>query len=641
MIKIQSSERSGDIEENLSAAIGAHLLLSVLTLIYGLAIFAHLTVVEIIATFAIYHLVFSVLVWIFILKGKRVWSFPTKKALWLALFIVFSAIILYSTHVESQLPIYAKKFPLHELDAGFSWHSDTAFHVALIKSIIKYGYPSIALHGTPLTAYHALTHYLDAMVSKISGADVFVSYGMLALIKATLFFSAVLFSFAKLLENYRSSSIVWASIVGLPLVIGTWHPVLSHGMWAPCLILVLAMPFVIQSLYKTDFPTWKQLLALIMLCIVCGLGKVSTGFMLAAFIGCWLVSKNPINKKTNVFGLVTATFFYVYGNLFISEINQIQTYVDLSQLKVSSIWVFYTDLILIRLGVVARSWTPYLGLLWCLFLLFAIFRRNIISLQLLLAASGAMLLLWALTSALQGLSVSDVLYFTHGLIFPLLFVALVVVMEMFTSAQFIHYWSRLWKPIATASTAASVIFVFLNPNFKSTAIAREILNVPAKIGEALITEPFAGINKHLPTSEHVKINDSRASKQDKLSKINGAVFNFKQNVQELIHSSQMLPSELAMYLPIEVFDKEIISLKGDIWAYGMLIYSVIGVQLVHGAPERSQGYGLSTYATSGKLIKRNEFNLRTACTFSKAHAIIVVEQFSPPSLQLMECSHHD
>lgn len=619
----------------LSASIWAWLLLSALTLGYALAIYAHIPAVKIVATYGLYQLLFAFMVWLLIFERKPLLPAVTPRACFGAICLVSLVVYVCTSYVETVLPLYVKTYPIAELDAGGGWISDTAFHVSLIKSIAGLGYPSISLHGTPLTAYHALTHYADAVVSRIVILDVFESYGLLTLIKTSLFMSAALLSFAKLLERHGQIVLLGVAVVGLPILVGTWHPVLSHGLWLPCLILTLAMPFVASSLLRRELPTWSELLGLIAICIACGLGKVSAGFMLACLIGCWLVAKGPFATRTLVFGVVTALFFYLYGHLFISEVNQIQTGLSATALRGGALLDFYTQPQLSRGGVTVVSWAQDLGLLWCLLMAFAVLRASAISVQLLLAASGSMLILWGLTTVYQGLSLSDVMYFTHGLLFPLLFIAVVVIASIFDFFMDENLTPSLRRGLLITLTAATLLFV-IQLNASSYTLFNWRESAP-KAWRVLVDYPFAGINKFLPPASQLHLSDSRTTKRAKLATLNGRMAKFRHSLLQNMQAYGVSAGDSALFLSREVFEQELVSLKGHIWAQGILAYAVWGVPLVHGAPAKSSGYGLAAYATTGKLISRDQFDIRVACERSKAKVIWIADRLSPPQIQAREC----
>ena len=152
-----------------------------------------------------------------------------------------------------------------------------------------------------------------------------------------------------------------------------------------------------------------------------------------------------------------------------------------------------------------------------------------------------------------------------------------------------------------------------------------------------MAEPFVGVNKFLPPASQLSLSDSRAAKRAKLSLLNGSVASFRQSLLQSMQARGVSSDESALFLPREVFEQELVSLKGHIWAHGILAYALWGVPLVHGAPAKPFGYGLAAYATTGKFISRDQFDIRLACEVSKAKVIWIADRFSPPQIQAREC----
>jgi hypothetical protein len=357
--------------------------------------------------------------------------------------------------------------------------------------------------------------------------------------------------------------------------------------------------------------------------------------MLACLIGCWLAAKGPFATKTFVFGAATVIFFYLYGHLFITEVNQIQTGLGSTGIGGGALLDFYTKPQLSRAGATMESWAPYLGLLWCLLVAFAVIRANVSAVQLTAAASGAMLILWVGTTVYQGLSLSDVYYFMHGLSFPLLFIAILAIAEIFGFLMAETPSPALQRGLVTLLMASTLLFVVqLNTSAYTLFNWRE--SAP-KAWRVLVGGPFAGVNKFLPLASQVHLADSRATKRAKLSLVNGRVANFRRSLLQSMQEMGISGDESALFLPRELFEQELVALKGHIWAHGILAYALWGVPLVHGAPAKSVGYGLANYATTGKLISHEQFDVRLACQISKAKVIWVADRLSPPQIQAREC----
>ncbi|MRG53970.1 hypothetical protein GF108_00020 [Phyllobacterium sp. SYP-B3895] len=612
---------------------------STFTLTFALRFYANVSVAQITTIFMLYQLAFALLIWVLIFECKL--YLPTFSN-WIplsVLFLTLMAVYNFASYVGSPVDDLISIFPLERLDYGSSWFfPDTAYNIAILKSIVSVGYPSISLHGTPLTAYHVLTHYLDALIARLTGVDIFESYPMVITIKGSLYISAVLICFAKLVERYGLVTLLCAVGLGLPVALNTWNPVRSHALWLPSLILTLAMPFVIDSLYKRELPTWPQIFGLSSLCVVVGLGKVSSGFMLACLIGCWLAVKAPFARKTVVFGSVVLLFFYVYGQLFIGEEHQIGDRFSTDGLEVWKLLAFYAGESTVQIPFWGAVFAPNVAILFGLYVLFAMMFRKPAAVQLAAATGGAMLFLWVVTTVHKGLSPWDVGFFIYGLYFPLVFIGVVVIADLFVSFRR-ESTSPVMRRAVTMLMITSTLF-FVDRLYTS---AYTLFNLPLSLPKIMDapTRMLAPINAVLPPDHQLRFLDSRATKRAKLSSLEGPLAVFGQSLQQQMLERGVSARESALFIPQEIFDNELAprlaAHGGWQYAHGFLAYALWGVPLVNGAPEVSSRYGLATYAKTGKIIRREEFDLKAACAVSGAKVIWEVDRLSPPQIHAQVC----
>jgi hypothetical protein len=629
----------------ISASLWTWLLLSAFTLVFARLLYANVSVTHIATIFTLYQLAFALLVWFLIFERKL--CLPAFSR-WMPL-SVFSliAMAVYSlaSYVESYSGEFIATFPLERLESGNRWYfSDTAYNLALVQSIASFGYPSISLHGTPLTAYHVLTHYLDAAIARLTGVDVFASYPMVVTIKASLYISAVLICFAKLVERYGLIAMLCTVGLGLPVALNTWHPVMSHALWLPSLILTLAMPFVIGSLYRQELPTWPQILGLSALCMVVGLGKVSSGFMLACLIGCWLVAKAPFARKTIAFGCVVLPFFYLYGQLFIGQELQLEARFSTDGLEVGKLLAFYAA------GEPVPRWgpfggatlAPYVAIIFGLFVVFAMMFRKPVAVQLAAATGGTMLIGWVVTTLHKGLSPWDTWYFVYGLYFPLVFIGVAVIADLFVSFREESTSPTMRRAVTMLVIAFTLAFVS-HLNSSSYTLFNLAVSAP-KIKDAP-TRLLAATNASLPPDRQLRLLDSRVTKLAKLSSLKGPLTAFGDSLQQHRMERGVSARESALFLPQGVFDNELaprLAAHGDLrLAHGFLAYALWGIPLVNGAPEVSSRFGLATYAKTGKIIRQDQFDLQAACAVSGAKVIWEVDRLSPPQIHARECGSRE
>jgi hypothetical protein len=625
----------------ISASIWAWVFLGVIVFGFTIIFYANVSVVDIVLSFVAYQLVFAVLLWCFIFECKIKLPKFSPRIFISALVITFFAIYGLSSYTESLSDIFISIFPLARLDYGIKWfYLDTAYHVALVRSIADNGYPSISLHGKPLTQYHVLTHYLDAVVANITSFDVFDSYPMVIIIKSYLYISAVLIFFAKIVERYGLISVVLIIGLGLPVALNTWHAVMSHGIWLPTLILTFAMPFLIQIMYKQqEMPSWPQVLALVALSIVVGLGKVSSGFMLACLLGCWLLAKSFFSSKLKAiaFGGLTILFFFIYGQLFIGQGYDVGFSTD--GFDVYKLLKFYSgEPALGPFG--GATMAPYVAAFLGLFAIHSMIFRKPATFQLASATAGAMLVTWVVTTIHKGLSPYDVWYFVYGLYVPLVFIGSVVITDIFISLRAEWLTSAPRRVVAVLMGVSIVFFVaHLNTSkytlFNLTESAPKLADVTSRL--------MKPINTLLSPDHQLNLLDSRFTKREKLSFLSGSFTIFGNNLKQRLQEQGVSAQDSALFLSRKIFDNELdqrLSKHAPSYSYGILIYALWGVPLVHGAPELSPGYGLATYANFGKIINRDQFDLDYACKVSGAKVVWDVISLSPPKINPNNCSNH-
>lgn len=233
-----------------------------------------------------------------------------------AFLVTFFLIMLFSWSGR-MFPLYVGTFPLLEAELGLGLHHDTAYHVSLIQSILNFGYPSIAQHGHPLTIYHVLSHYIDALILLVTGLDPYDSYGLLYHFKTFIFLSSALVAITSFTQRLGLG--IYLISVGLliPPIVGTGHAIGSHGLWMASVLLLLSAPLVFSTLLEAESVTARRVTSLFIVIVLIAFAKVSSGFMLAMVVGAILLGMRPTKPSTYVFGLVVLGFFYGYGSLFV------------------------------------------------------------------------------------------------------------------------------------------------------------------------------------------------------------------------------------------------------------------------------------------------------------------------------------
>ena len=183
--------------------------------------------------------------------------------------------------------------------SGAGYSNDSAFHISVIRSIQETGLPSTGLNGYPFLEYHVLSHYFDAFILGISGLDAWDSYSAMFFLKNGAILLAVLWAIGK---SWGSRDSPWFLLT--PFLVGVLYlhygyPAGSHGQWLPSLLLPIALPWLMKVLRGARGPNFREQSILTLLVVGFALGKISFGFVAAAFISTFLLIR---------FGLVDRNF---------------------------------------------------------------------------------------------------------------------------------------------------------------------------------------------------------------------------------------------------------------------------------------------------------------------------------------------
>ena len=553
-----------------------------------------------------------------------------------SLFVTF--VLIMFTHSGTGFSEYVRTFPLLETELGLGWHQDTVYHVSLIQSILNFGFPSIAQHGHPLTAYHVLSHYVDALILFITQVEPYDSYGLLFHYKIFLFLSSILLAVTAITRNHGWITYLVSFVLLTPCVIGTWHAIGSHGLWMASLIMLLSAPFVFSRILQEDELSRRQLLALFLIIVSIGLAKISSGFMYGAFLGAVILVKQPKAVTTYVFGAALLIFFYLYGNVYYSKLNNITSTLDLSSLGLINLYKFASAKSIGINGIF--SYMPTI-LLWTsiLFMLGLIYRKRTIW-NLIIGTVLGILALYFITETNKSLGMSDIWYFQYGAYSGLILITFVTIIACKdnlpppteVAGQNTKVQNQLMAVVTTVCLALLTKFAVL-PDFHVFNTGPE--SIRQKIANAY-TNPFASINSKLAPSDHMSILAKPSTNRARLGKFE-SVRPLKALREQIViaQKNNITKNSTALLLSREYFDTAFKPFGGISWARGLLVYAVTGTQLVNGVIEIPGGYGFAPFyanhtALSDQFIAENNICERqsianTLILFSTAHNGSLIE----------------
>ena len=201
-------------------------------------------------------------------------------------------------------PHWATSAHFNSLNALFfsEISTDEIFHAVLVNAISRVGYPSTSLNGDMLIAYHALSHYYDAIFSKIFIHSFLDIYGQTVLTKSFSYVAAiVLFSFV-VVTSRNFWLLAVHSTVGITLLYWHGNAVGSHPLWLPSILLILFWPCFEKKLRnKLNVAT---LLFFFSVSTLLSFGKISLGVCFAGVCGLILLFQNKRDYRIYATGIL-------------------------------------------------------------------------------------------------------------------------------------------------------------------------------------------------------------------------------------------------------------------------------------------------------------------------------------------------
>ena len=551
-----------------------------------------------------------------------------SKTVLTGLFISFLLVMSASTAGTKFLSTYIRTFPLLETELGLGWHQDTVFHVSLIQSILNFGYPSIAQHGHPLTTYHVLSHYTDALILFVTKLDPYDSYGLLFHYKIFLFLASALLAITAVTRKHGGLTYVISFVLLMPCVIGTWHAIASHGLWMASVIMLLSAPFVFQALFQQEDLGLRQLTALFWIIVAIALAKVSSGFMFAVLIGAFILGKQPRSAATYIFGLILLIFFYFYATLFFVKVENGESRMDLSLLGLLDFFNylvhqgrFESHKIVVSLVPAVLTSTVILGIL-------AIGKKNHVAKIGLFASLLSILCLYVITASNKNYSISDIWYFQYGLSSSVILLVFASVIHCKSSFFEFNFYKNS-KPLVRflISTIFIVFIAFLS---KSTPLVdfNFFKAGPGTLKKIFIyanTRPFDILNKKIPPKKPLVTLSTRKTKIEAINELatSRSLRDLKIDIDSIIKERRLKKSETGLLLTREFFDNVMPPFGGPYWARGLLIYATTGVQLVRGVTGIPRGYGFRGNYKNYLALHEKNITSQSICELEGIKAVLV------------------
>jgi len=504
---------------------------------------------------------------------------------------------------------YYPAFPLLNVEIGAGWHPDPVFHVSAIRSIMENGYPSTSQHGSPVLFGHYLSHYVDALILTILGIDPYQSYGLLFLFKVGLFLTVVTFYAKAVSQGASVGYFLGVLIVSVAFLTSTWSVVGSHALWVTCVLLVAFSGYLFKIMGASEL-SYASYAKMFLIILILSLGKVSVGLMLTCFLGCYFVIRFPRDWRLYVFGLLLLLFFQWFSSTLSPKGELLQ--LDWDSLTFGNFiqYVFAPDSFILH-----TAYMLYAAILVAVVVLLE--NRKIQNIAFLGAALLSTVLLFVIVKLNANFISADVYYFEYSLA-----IILVVFLGWFLRDNVFELKQVSRVVIFSGLLLLSVGYFVQNPSVKYIKVS------------ALTEAPYAKINALLPQTMKI---DVFSSEKIKALQFKRPLQDFKYALNKFVHNTSMIVGDFGLFIPKDIFDKDIARFGGKPWAKGMLVYAALGYPLVYANSELYRGYGYQFYDDDSLQVSKSQFSLQGACKAGGFTHIIEVLSFKVPAFKLYSC----
>ena len=502
---------------------------------------------------------------------------------------------------------YFANFPNHRMDvANPGFHPDSALHVAIIQGILNTGYPTTGQHLEPFVRYHALSHYIDALLLIVLGLDPWESYSLFFFAKGVALTLALIF-FAKKVAEPHSNRVFWAVlIVVYPAFTATWHVISSHGQWFPMLLLILSAHIVSRIVLKKQ-RGWRDYFFLSLLVVTMSFGKISIGLSFALIVGFSLFVANPRDWKLVSTGALWAVFFVFASSAFSTRIS---TSPD------ESVWARFhyswpnisSVLLILFLGVTLLFFVSYPGL------------RSFV-----IGGFLSFLLIFGFVAVAVPDS-SDSFYFFHGFFS----MALLFAMSFFVGA------GGLLGIIAPAANASSPIRPFVAALFLVSILVSPVSTqvVASKFyGSPTPRVVLASINEQ--TYYWFNVASGKDGYYSFWDAVRGVplpqaqileeplVSRLTRNLNSHIAHDSLQHSSPVLFMTAEQLDDlgDRISSRSP-WTTSFALTAVSGLPLIYGVYDPALSYGWHEYTEESARLSEAEVSEELLCEFNRPVVIL-------------------
>ncbi|QOV64458.1 hypothetical protein [Kosakonia pseudosacchari] len=481
------------------------------------------------------------------------------------------------------MQVYARFTPWIDADLLNTWHQDTAFHTALIRSIINWGYPSVGLDGHPLTTYHLLSHYIDAALISISGIDAYDGYGFMVYTKA-LMLSLTCISFVSSLSKNRNFTL-WGSIIFTPAFIGTWHAIGSHALWATSFLLIMISLKTYAILLKEKTNIFDYLFLTFVAILLCA-GKLSTGFAFICIYYSVLFLKDSRSLRFYISCISLLIFLFFYQKFFNYSYG-INSTINFSNINFKSFSTFIAEDNKYKNSFIVFS-VVYFGIY--------LLSKKKIAMQMLFSTLTTIFTIYIITNIFSGFGYSDKYYFAQGYFSVMIVIAFMLCSNYYNNFALQSPEKNIEsKKLLGTLTVLSSLFI---TSFFFLPISTIQKLTPGNLNKILTTALISPYKTISNISEN-KYNLFHEPKKEEYStlKESGEIYNFYTQIKKYMDDNKIEKKDVAIFIPRDTAEKEFISKinAGQKKFYAMNLYAMTGIQMIHSIQEKALGYGFKNY----------------------------------------------
>lgn len=491
------------------------------------------------------------------------------------LLVLFSDIII----VHWMKPgYYYPFFPLLDVELAINWNRDSAFHSTNVQSILNFAYPSIGLHDTPVMIYHTLSHYIDAFIILITGVEVFDSYGLFFYFKTVMFISSVLIFITCIHKKNNMLFFIVSLIISLALIIGSNGIAIgSHGLWFTSILVIISFYKIFTIVIKEEF-TYKNFSIICLFLIIIGLGKISTGFMYAVFIGFILLFRFPKNKYVYLTGSIWIVFFYYFQRLMI--VNHTELNISMDIIKKTYQYMLSPSDVLVSI---------YISMLVIFIQIILLSKEK--KFDILIPMVISLVIMSIVIKLNPNMSATDIYYFEHG----------------YSSILILVILYNFFKVDRTKYIIIVLILILFG---KLLTIPDKILNNPSK--------------HYLDIKYKNKLDNNRE------------LYSFREELKKYMKKNKLTKKNTLLYLPKEIYRNELSKFKGR-GRRGFLVYSITGVPLIYGVSSLANDYGHADYDKSSLWLSIKDFTKQKACQVNSDKNIVIVNSVLEKNFSMIKC----